>query len=98
MSKVQEAPSSNTHSPTKRNVLQHKKTKARFSRLLRHPDRNGAGLFSKEKISKGGNESGKSEEKRISGEAYDINKQTIYTEERDQKIEERNTPRIGLGN
>jgi len=46
---------------------------------------NGAGLFSNEKISKGGNESGKSEEKRISGEAYDINKQTIYTEDRDKK-------------
>jgi len=35
----------------------------------------------------------KVKKKRISGEAYDINKQTIYTEERDQKIEERNTPR-----
>ena len=32
----------------------HKKTKARFSRLLRHPG-NGVGLFSQEKISKGGN-------------------------------------------
>jgi len=31
------------------------------------------GLFSKEKVSKE-----KSEEKRISGEAYDVNKQTIY--------------------
>jgi len=39
---------------------------------------NGVGLFSKEKISKGGDEYGKSEEKRISGERYDINKQTIY--------------------
>jgi len=39
---------------------------------------NGAGRFSKEKISKGGDKQGKSEEKRISGEAYDINKQTIY--------------------
>jgi len=39
---------------------------------------NGAGLCSKEKISKGGDKQGKSEEKRISGEAYDINKQTIY--------------------
>jgi len=36
------------------------------------------GLFSKEKISKGGDKQGKSEEKRTSGEAYDINKQTIY--------------------
>ena len=32
-----------------------------------------------EKISKGGDKYGKSEEKRISGEAYDINKQTIYS-------------------
>ena len=39
---------------------------------------NGAGLFSKEKISKGRDKYGKSEEKRMSGEAYDINKQTIY--------------------
>ena len=30
----------------------HKKTKAKFSRLLRHPALNGEGLFSKEKISK----------------------------------------------
>jgi len=34
---------------------------------------NRAGLFSKEKISKE-----KSEEKRISGQVYDVNKQTIY--------------------
>jgi len=39
---------------------------------------NEAGLFSKEKISNGADKSGKGEEKRISGEAYDINKQTIY--------------------
>jgi len=39
---------------------------------------NGAGLFSEEKISKGGVIEGKSKEKRISGEAYDMNKQTIY--------------------
>ena len=31
-----------------------------------------AGLFSKEKISKRGDEYGKSEENRISGEAYDV--------------------------
>jgi len=36
---------------------------------------NGAGLFSKEKISKGGD---KEKVKRINGETYDINKQTIY--------------------
>jgi len=34
---------------------------------------NGAGLSSKEKIS-----NAKSEEKRIGGEAYNVNKQTIY--------------------
>jgi len=38
---------------------------------------NGAGLFSKEKISKGVDK-GKSEEKSISEEANDVNKQTIY--------------------
>jgi len=36
---------------------------------------NGAGLFLEEKISKG---VGKGEETRISGEAYDVNKHTIY--------------------
>ena len=45
---------------------------------------NGAGLFSEEKVSKGG----KSEEKRISGEAYDINKQTVYIAPK-SKIESR---------
>jgi len=62
------------------NVLQHKintNTKARFSRLLRHPAWKQSG-FSKEKTSKGGDKQGKSEEKRISGEAYHINKQTVY--------------------
>jgi len=38
---------------------------------------NGAGLFSKEKISKGGNKYGKVKKKKISGKAYNINKQTI---------------------
>ena len=33
------------------------------------------GLFSKEKISKGGDKEGKDKEKRISGEAYNTNKQ-----------------------
>ena len=37
---------------------------------------NGAVLFSKEKISKGADKQGKSEEKRISGEAYDIKTHT----------------------
>ena len=36
------------------------------------------GLFSKEKISKGGDKKGKREEKRISREARNINKQAIY--------------------
>jgi len=38
---------------------------------------NGAGLFSKEKISKGRNKYGKVKKKKISGKAYNINKQTI---------------------
>ena len=38
----------------------------------------GAGLFSKEKISKGGDKSGRSEENRTNGEAYNTNKQTVY--------------------
>jgi len=62
------------HPPIKRNVLQHKKLKPG---LVAHYDirlGNGAGLFSKEKISKE-----KVKKKRISGEAYDVNKQTIYT-------------------
>jgi len=55
------------------------KTKARFSRLLRHPAwKQSRSLFSNEKISKGGDKYRKSEEKRISGEMYDINKQIIY--------------------
>ena len=69
------------HAFTKRNVLQHeintKKIKARFSCLLYdiRPE-NGAGLFSKKKISK--REDKKKVKKRISPEAYDINKQAIY--------------------
>jgi len=47
-----------------------KKTKARLGCPIQHPAWKSLGLFSKEKIS---------EEKRISGETYDINKQTIYT-------------------
>ena len=41
---------------------------------------NGADLFSKKKISKGGDKygKGKSAEKRTSGKAYNINKQKIY--------------------
>ena len=56
------------HSPIKRKVLQlkinAKKTKARFSRLLRHPAWKRSGSILKRK----------SEEKRISGEAHDVNK------------------------
>jgi len=61
-------------------TTQNKHKKNRFSRLLRHPawKRSGSILNEKrkvrEKISKE-----KSEQKRISGEAYDISKQTIYT-------------------
>ena len=56
----------------------HEKTKARFSRLVRQPawERSGSILKGKDKgrdtVSK------EREEKGISGEAYDINKQTIY--------------------
>jgi len=39
---------------------------------------NRAGPLSEEKISNGGDKKGKSQEKRLSGEAYDMNKQTIY--------------------
>jgi len=35
-------------------------------------------LFSEEKINNGGDNCGNSEEKRISGEAYDVNEQTVY--------------------
>jgi len=46
------------------------------------------GLFSEAKISKGGNKQGKSKEKRLRGEVYDMNKQTIYTAPK-SKIESR---------
>jgi len=46
------------------------------------------GLFSEAKISNRGNKQGKSEEKRLSGEAYDINTQTIYIAPK-SKIESR---------
>ena len=39
---------------------------------------NRTGLFSKEKITKGGDQEEKSEEKRITGVAYNINKPKIY--------------------
>jgi len=52
----------------------HKKTKARFSLLLRHLAWKWSGSILKRKRDK----KGKSEEKRISGEAYDKNKHTIY--------------------
>jgi len=70
------------HALTKqKNVLQHKiNTKKLKSGLVALYDilpGNGAGLFSKEKISKGGNKYGKVKKKKISGKAYNINKQTI---------------------
>jgi len=55
----------------------HKRTKARFSPFYDNQPGNGAGLFSKEKISKGVDMHGKSEQKRIRGEANDVKKQTI---------------------
>ena len=63
-----------------------KKTNARFSRLYDIRPGNGAGKFSKEKTGEGGENKGKSEEKTISGEAYDINKQTIYSAEIKNRI------------
>jgi len=56
----------------------HKRTKARFSRLLRHLvwKRSGSILEGKLKISKEISKE-KVKKKRISGEAYDINKQYI---------------------
>jgi len=69
-----------THSPIKRNVLQHKinrkKLKPGLVAFYDIRPGNGAGLFSKEKVSQGGDKEGKSEEKRISGEAYDIKTHT----------------------
>ena len=64
---------------------EHKKTKARFSRLLRHPTSKGSGSIFKGKISKGGDKE-IVEEKKMSGDAYDICKQTIQTK---SKIESR---------
>jgi len=45
---------------------------------------NGASLFSKDKISQGGDKQGKSEEKRTSGKAYDIN--NIYSTKNKRRI------------
>jgi len=71
------------HIRQSKNTAQHKiNTKKLKPGLVSFYDirrRYGAGLFSKEKISKGGDKQGKSEENWISGEAYDINKQTIYS-------------------
>ena len=64
------------HSPIKINILQHKKHKELKPGSVAFYDirpGNEVGILSKEQISK------KSEDKRIRGEAYDINKQTIYT-------------------
>jgi len=66
------------------NMKETQRTKA-ISRLLRYSALNGAGLFSKKnikirevsKVTKRSRPKEKSEESRISGEAYDINKQTI---------------------
>jgi len=62
---------------SKQKVLQQKintkKLKPGLVAFYDIPPGNGAGLFSKEKTSKGGHILGKSEEKRIRGEAYDIN-------------------------
>jgi len=69
----------------------HKKTKVRYSCLLRHPAGNGEGLFSKEKISKG-EEKVEKNEKRISREAYDINKQTYIMPKSKIKSRARYTP------
>jgi len=60
--------------------------KSQVHRLLRHLLGNAAGLFSKEKISKGKEE--KVKKKRIEGEACNINKQTIYIAPK-SKIESR---------
>jgi len=49
---------------------------------------NGAGLFSKEKITEGGISKDKVKKKGISGEAYDVNEQTIYIAPK-SKIESR---------
>jgi len=65
-----------------KNVLQHKiNTKKLKPGLVAFYDirpGNREGLVSKEKTSRGRDKQGKSEEKTIRGEAYDINKQTMY--------------------
>jgi len=69
------------HSTIKRKILQpkkHKKLKPGLVAFYNIWPGNEAGLFSKEKMSNGADKTGKGEEKKISGEAYDINKQTIY--------------------
>jgi len=69
------------HSPIKRTALQHKintkKLKPGLVAFYGTRSGNGAGLFSKEKTTKGGGKQGKVKKKMISGEAYDINRQTI---------------------
>ena len=60
------------------NQNKHKKLKPGLVAFYNIWPGNEAGLFSKEKMSNGADKTGKGEEKKISGEAYDINKQTIY--------------------
>ena len=71
-----------TQSLIKINVLWHKinakKLKPGLVAFYDTRPRNGADLFSMEKISKGEDKYAKSKEKRISWEAYNINRQTIY--------------------
>ena len=55
---------------------------------------NGAGLFSKEKITEGGISKDKVKKKRTSGEAYDVNKQTIYIAPKIPEIKNRIKGRI----
>ena len=54
----------------------HKKLKPGLVVFYDVRPRSGVGIFSKKKTSKGGDKQGKSEEKRISGEAYDIKTHT----------------------
>jgi len=89
-----------THSPIKRNALQHRiSTKELKPGLVAFYDiRPGktAGLFLYENISKRGDKRGKVKKKMISREAYDmndINKQTIYIAPK-SKLKSNKIPRI----
>ena len=61
------------------NTKQTQKTKARFSRLLRYVAWKSSGSILRRKDKKGRRQVRKSKQKRISGKAYNINKQTIHT-------------------